>query len=239
MEETYMVYVMSDIHGRLNRFEKMLKQIDLQQEDTLYILGDVIDRGPDSIKILQKIMQMENVIFLVGNHEYMMIECADFLLSEINEEIIGELDEKTLDAALDWMRIGGKVTIDEFKHLPVEERQDILDYISEGLIYQELTVGDQDYILVHGGLGNYNQLKTMDDYTLEELIWSRAEYDIEYFPDKYVVTGHTPTYLIAENDRPGYIYRKNNHIAIDCGCASRKGKLAAIRLDDGTEFYVD
>ena len=41
-----MKYVMSDIHGNLDRFEKVLKQIDLQDDDKVYILGDVIDRNP-------------------------------------------------------------------------------------------------------------------------------------------------------------------------------------------------
>ena len=65
-----------------------------------------------------------------------------------------------------------------------------------------------------------------------------ADYEIEYFPDVYVVTGHTPTQMIAGNPRPGYIYRKNNHIAIDCGCYRPDGRLAAICLDTGEEYYV-
>lgn len=41
-----MTYVMSDIHGDSERFERIMKQINLQSDDTLYILGDVIDRRP-------------------------------------------------------------------------------------------------------------------------------------------------------------------------------------------------
>ena len=55
-----MVYVLSDIHGNERRFHSILKQINLQPEDTLYILGDVIDRHPDGIRILRKIMAMPN-----------------------------------------------------------------------------------------------------------------------------------------------------------------------------------
>ena len=47
---------MSDIHGNLDRFEKVLKQIDLQDDDKVYILGDVIDRNPYGIEILLRIM---------------------------------------------------------------------------------------------------------------------------------------------------------------------------------------
>ena len=44
-----MIYVLSDIHGQKRRFESIMKQINLQPEDTLYVLGDVIDRNPDGI----------------------------------------------------------------------------------------------------------------------------------------------------------------------------------------------
>ena len=68
-----MIYVMSDIHGNTKRFDYVLSQIDLKPEDTLYILGDVVDRYPDGIAILQRIMKMPNVKMLLGNHEYMML----------------------------------------------------------------------------------------------------------------------------------------------------------------------
>lgn len=50
-----MTYVLSDIHGNLQRFESIMEQINLQPTDTLYILGDVVDRFPDGIKILRRI----------------------------------------------------------------------------------------------------------------------------------------------------------------------------------------
>ena len=48
-----MIYVMSDIHGNMRRFKSIMSQINLQAEDTLYILGDVLDRYPDGIRILR------------------------------------------------------------------------------------------------------------------------------------------------------------------------------------------
>ena len=68
-----MIYVMSDIHGQKRRFDSVMKQINLQPDDTLYILGDVIDRNPDGIKILRQIMAMPNAKMLLGNHELMMM----------------------------------------------------------------------------------------------------------------------------------------------------------------------
>ena len=49
------IYVMSDIHGEADLFHAMLEQIGFSESDTLYILGDVIDRGPDGIALLQEI----------------------------------------------------------------------------------------------------------------------------------------------------------------------------------------
>ena len=68
-----MIYVMSDIHGQKRRFDSVMEQINLQPEDTLYILGDVIDRNPDGIRILRQIMAMPNAKMVLGNHEYMML----------------------------------------------------------------------------------------------------------------------------------------------------------------------
>ena len=63
-----MKYVIADIHGNERRFNSILKQISLQSEDTLYVLGDVIDRYPGGIRILRRIMSMPNVEMLLGNH---------------------------------------------------------------------------------------------------------------------------------------------------------------------------
>ena len=49
-----MIYVMSDIHGQKRRFDSVMRQIGLRAEDTLYVLGDVIDRNPDGIGILRR-----------------------------------------------------------------------------------------------------------------------------------------------------------------------------------------
>ena len=68
-----MTYVLSDIHGQMRRFQSVMKQINLQSEDTLYVLGDVIDRYPDGIKTLRQLMAMPNVKLLLGNHEFMML----------------------------------------------------------------------------------------------------------------------------------------------------------------------
>ncbi|SKB93360.1 serine/threonine protein phosphatase 1 [Lachnospiraceae bacterium] len=69
-----MTYVISDIHGGYDQFIELLNLIQLKDTDILYILGDVVDRGPHPIKTLLKLMEMPNVICIVGNHELMALD---------------------------------------------------------------------------------------------------------------------------------------------------------------------
>ena len=69
-----MIYCVSDIHGEILRWKSMLELIRFSDDDTLYVLGDVIDRNPFGIKILQDIMSRPNVHMIVGNHEDMMLQ---------------------------------------------------------------------------------------------------------------------------------------------------------------------
>ncbi|MBE6041449.1 MAG: serine/threonine protein phosphatase [Clostridiales bacterium] len=230
-------YVLSDIHGQYDLFTELLEKIQLKKTDTLYILGDALDRGPHPIRTLRKIMDMPNAVFLAGNHEQMAGECLQLLMTEITPETLLNLDRYTMESIINWRFNGSSTTIAEFSKLCMADRQAVLDFISEAPLYKELQVGDTKYLMVHAGLGNYDYDKPIEDYTEEELLWSRADYNTCYYDDVYVVTGHTPTQAIAENPDPGYIFRKNNHIAIDCGAYLPSGRLAAICLDTGEEYY--
>ena len=81
-----MNYVISDIHGHYDKYLQMLKKINFQEEDNLYVLGDVLDRGPDGIKILQDMMMRLNVIPILGNHEYMALMVLERLCVEVRED---------------------------------------------------------------------------------------------------------------------------------------------------------
>ena len=133
-------YVISDIHGEYDMFLDLLEKIELKEADTLYILGDVLDRGPHPVKVLLKLMEMPNVICLAGNHELMALECLTFLRKEITDMSIEELDEEMLDNLVTWQCNGGWTTIDEFRTLNRETQQDVIEYIREFLLYEELTI---------------------------------------------------------------------------------------------------
>lgn len=230
-------YVISDIHGEYDMFLELLEKIKLKGTDTLYVLGDVLDRGPHPIKTLMKLMEMPNCICIVGNHELMALECLEFLMKEITDTSLDELNEEILDNLITWQYNGGKTTIDEFRELDPDTKQDVINFIKDFLIYEEVMIEDKAYLLVHAGLGNFAPEKDIEDYSLHDLIWMRADYEMTYYDDIYVITGHTPTQTIEGNPNPGFIYMHNNHIAIDCGSCYPGGRLAAICLDTGEEFY--
>ena len=71
---------------------------------------------------------------------------------------------------------------------------------------------------------------------LDEFLLGEPDYEEVYFDDKYVVTGHTPTYYIDKSAK-GRIWKGNHHIALDCG-AVFLGTLGCLCLDTFEEFYV-
>ena len=156
-------YVISDIHGQYDKFIAMLDAINLRDSDTLYVLGDILDRGPHPIKVILKLMEMPNAICLVGNHEYMAAECLSFLVREVTDRSLDELDYKTLDNLVTWQYNGAKTTIDEFRALSAEMQAEVIDFIKDMSIYEELTVGGKEYLLVHAGLGDFEPAKDILD----------------------------------------------------------------------------
>ncbi len=235
-----MTYCVSDIHGNYEGYIKLLETINLRDEDTLFVLGDVIDRGKCGIKILQDMMIHFNIIPILGNHEYMAVNCMKFLCQEITEESIKNIEESMIQGLLEWQNVGGQATIDEFHKLNAEEKQDIIEYLEEFSSYEEVTVNGKKYVLVHAGLCNFTPDRPLDNYHISELIFKVPDYERVYFLDKYLVTGHLPTRCIEGNNGEDRIYKANNHIAIDCGCAciGEGGRLGCICLDTGEDIYI-
>ncbi len=230
-------YVISDIHGEYDLFCELLEIIQLKDTDTLYVLGDVVDRGPHHERTLLKLMEMPNAVPIIGNHELMALECLDFLFTEITDESIASLDPLVLDNVFQWDRNGSATTIREFSLLDDEMKEEVLDYLREFRVYETVEAGGRKYLLVHAGLGNYSPDKALEDYSLKEIVWDRPDYGVAYYDDICTVSGHTPTQLIEGNPDPGYVYRRNRHIVIDCGGFIPGGRLAALCLDTDEVFY--
>ena len=107
--ENNMYYVMSDLHGCYKEYQKALEMIHFNAQDTLYVLGDVVDRGPEPVKILQDMMLRPNVIPIIGNHEYMALVVLKKLCVEITEETAENyLSEEDMMNYLNWCMDGGQ-----------------------------------------------------------------------------------------------------------------------------------
>ena len=234
-----MIYVMSDIHGCYEEYRKLLEKIHFSDEDELYVLGDVVDRGPEPIKVLQDMMMRPNVYPVLGNHEYMAL----MVLSKLNVEVTEEnceshLSDTDILSMLNWQMDGGQVTMDAFQKLSRDDKADVLDYLQEFSLYEEVYVNDKRYVLVHAGLAEFDPEKELDEYELQDFLFHRPDYKKEHFADgkTILVTGHTPTFSIREDQQP-LIYEGHGHLAIDCGCCYGKN-LAVYCLDNGRIEYV-
>ena len=106
-----MHYVCSDLHGfPIKKFMQMLDKIGFNKSDFLWVLGDVLDRGPDGIKILKWLMAQPNTRLILGNHESMFLAC-DFLFEEITENNISKLTGAKLNTYATWISNGGQSTL--------------------------------------------------------------------------------------------------------------------------------
>ena len=130
-----MVYAISDIHGCYDKYRAMLAEIQFKSTDTLYVLGDVIDRGPDGVKILQDMSTRPNVFPILGNHEFVAAVCLPWLTQEITEQSLNSRTDAQIGALGDWISNGGEPTIQSLWKLKPEERRDILEYFREMELY--------------------------------------------------------------------------------------------------------
>lgn len=235
-----MIYCMGDIHGNYEGYCELLQKMRFSDRDTLYTIGDIVDRGQEGMKVLLDMMMRPNVFPILGNHDYMAYNCLQWLSEEITEESIRQLEGEKLHAISEWIENGGGDTITEFRRLTKEERELVLEYFGEFAFYEEVEAGGKSFVLVHGGLPDFSPEKPLEDYEPAEMIWDRCDYSKTYFPDKYLVTGHTPTRNIRDSlGQPlsDKILMCNHHIAIDCG-SGHGGLLGAVCLDNLKEFYA-
>lgn len=232
-----MTYVISDMHGEYEAYIAMLEKIGFSDEDTLYVLGDVVDRGARPVDILLDMMCRPNVFPILSNHELMALDMLRSLTVEITEETLEtHLNAELMKKLLEWQMDGGDTTMKQFQKLPYDTRAYVLEYLEEFALCEIAEVGERTFLLVHAGLGNFSPDKELDDYTPQELTCMRPDYDRRYFGDRsfFIVSGHTPTLAVSGKAE---IYQSQNNILIDCG-ATFGGRLACLCLDTMEAYYV-
>lgn len=234
------VYVTSDLHGLLpEQLQKLLAKARFSDTDWLYILGDAIDRQNDGgVRLLCWLLEQPNVQLLLGNHEAMLLACA-FVFDEITNESIAAFTPERMELLLNYTQNGGDVTLAALKALndrAPETVADILDYLREAPLYETVTVGGRDFLLVHAGLADFSKTKPLAAYTPEELLFTSPRLADDYFDDVLTVCGHTPT-MAYGSEHSGKILHTRTWIDIDVGVPFGKSP-ALLRLDDLAEFYL-
>lgn len=193
--------------------EAMLEKLEPYTDRQFIFVGDYIDRGPDSKKVVDRLLEFQNevdCVFLRGNHEQMLLDA--FRHNEVSL----------------WMMNGGQSTLRSYdiqrnsdKKLP-EKHQEFYDNTK---LYYET----EDYFFVHAGISPAKTIAQSleNEDEIKEFLWERSHLNAYETPwEKTVVFGHTP--------RPKPL-KKANMIGIDTGCVYDRvgyGKLTAVKLPE-------
>lgn len=235
-----MIYVISNLHGYpLEKFKTLLKKANFTDNDFLYILGDVIDRNGDGgVEMLCWLLEQPNVQLILGNHEAMLLSC-EFVFDEITEDSIAAMMEEKIGMLGDYMFNGGEVTLKALRKLKKNSPDtvlDILDYLHEAPLYEAVTAGDKDFLLVHSGIDRFDKNKKLSQYSADDFLWAWPSLNDEYFEDILTVFGHTPTMSFSKA-YTGKILKTKTWIDIDVGAGFGQEPVL-LRLDDFKEFKL-
>jgi len=216
-------YVISDIHGQFDALMKMMDKIGFDYDDELYILGDVIDRGSKSIECIKWIMDQDNVLTLLGNHELILydtyIHNAPAFYHSLTEirECISETEQNEIIKWIEDMPECKLITVNGTKFYLNHTQAVSPDYFKEELtnrmfpdcsIYKDYyNLAIKDIICIHGHIPTI-EMRRWNNQNINSSIWKNKNGTI---------------------------------IDIDCGAGYPKngGQLGCLRLNDMKEFYIE
>jgi serine/threonine protein phosphatase 1 len=202
------IFAIGDIHGCFDKLENLIEKIDIDfNNDTIVFMGDYIDRGPDSFKVVDFLIKIKKMcpkaFFLKGNHELMF------------ENYLSGEDMSS------FLQNGGRMTIESYA---MESKEGNRFYMppehTEFFNSLELYYETDEYIFVHAGLREHVPLEKQ---TADDFLWIRNDFLKSHVDfGKIVVFGHTPFSDPRVND---------NKIGIDTG-AVYGNKLTCLKLPD-------
>lgn len=229
----YRAYAVGDIHGRLDLLDELLALIEQDVErnpagkSLLVFLGDLIDRGPDSKNVVERLRTYRHPRlkphFLAGNHEEVLLRL-----------LTGE--RGILDS---WLRFGGAECLQSYGLDPASlagmNERDALAAIKQYIPSEHVsflggfadTLKFGDYLFVHAGIRPGVDLSLQSQ---TDLRWIRAPFlDCEDDHGLIVVHGHTISETVDE---------RANRIGIDTG-AYRTGVLSALVIEGDRRWILD
>ena len=208
------IFAIGDIHGCKRTFQKLLEEINIRKSDTIFCIGDYIDRGPDSKGVIDLILDLRKRGFRVstlrGNHEQMMMES----------------DAKRTDF-MDWYINGGDTTLESFGVASFHDfAPEYKDFFKRTRYYFE----SGPFIFVHAGL-NFGPEDLFEDR--DAMLWMRnITIDKKKLGDRIIIHGHTPRPL-EEIVNP----ERDDVYNLDAGCVYKDrpghGYLVALNVTDG------
>lgn len=225
-------YIIPDIHGCIKTLRSLVEdRLNITASDTIYFLGDFIDRGPDSAGVIDYILGLKDVGVgiegLLGNHEHMMLNSfmskSDLNLWMINSGL----------STLKSYGIKSKYRLNIYESIPPKHL----------FFFQSLKshlIVDEKFILVHGGI-NYHAVNPFAD--TDAMLWNRpAQVPSDFMPGYTIIHGHTPTpidFIIRD-----VMLRENRLIGIDTGCVYKgqlpgTGYLTALNIDKWKLDFVE
>lgn len=215
-------YVMSDIHGMADLLRRMLDEIQPDREDRIYILGDMIDRGPDPAGVLDLVRNSPNITALRGNHEDGFVEWY-----ESDDRDWYPYYYNTYDV----LRADGQLR---------EKIPEYVEYMKSLPLYAKVKTGGECFLLAHASTEEILHIWKRK----ERLLWDNSMIDRQRGIPGYVsVVGHVPTFLIrGTRSEPASIWKSPDGrlFDVDCGAvfAQAGGRLGCLCLETREEYYV-
>jgi len=219
MDETsHRRIVIGDVHGHYEGLMILLEAIAPGNNDQVYFLGDLIDRGPQSAQVVD-FVQQSPYHCLLGNHEQMLLEVHKKRVST-----------SKLEQA--WLSNGGHATLTSYKDLIPQNH---LDWMLSLPTYLDLG----DIWLAHAGI---DPRIPLEKQTANQLCWVRDEFhhiSEPYFPNKLIIIGHTITFTLS-GISPGKLAQGQGWLDIDTGAYHRKsGWLTGVDVTNHLVYQVN